>query len=95
MADDSQEGGSNGLDMDEIHDRWIQRRFRRTDDPEYRENWYDEQCGGCTFWIPLSGELGTDYGVCADVKSPFDGTVRFEHDGCDEFEPSGNWAVPD
>ncbi|MER6961448.1 DUF3027 domain-containing protein [Streptomyces sp. NPDC000618] len=82
-------------ELDEIHTRWIQNRNRRTDDPAYQESWYDEQCGGCRFWIPLSGTLGSDYGACANSSSPFDGTIRFEHDGCEEFEESGRWAVPD
>ncbi|WP_460514774.1 DUF3027 domain-containing protein [Flindersiella endophytica] len=63
--------------------------------PEYRESWYDEQCGGCRFWIPLAGSMGSDYGACANSASPFDGTIRFEHDGCDVFEQPGRWATPD
>jgi hypothetical protein len=81
-------------ELDAIHTRWIQKRNRRTDDPEYRESWYDEQCGGCRFWIPLAGLMGSDYGACANPVSPFDGTVRFEHDGCDAFEDLGRWVTP-
>lgn len=77
-----------------IHDRWIQRRNRRTDDPQYRDEWYDQQCGGCRYWFPLAGKIGLDYGACANKKSPFDGTVRFEHDGCEFFEESEGWATP-
>jgi Protein of unknown function (DUF3027) len=35
------------------------------------------------FWLPLAGELGSDYGACANARSPFDGRVQFEHDGCE------------
>ncbi|MFE2885953.1 DUF3027 domain-containing protein [Streptomyces sp. NPDC059272] len=82
-------------ELDAIHARWIGKRNRRTDDPGYQEAWYDEQCGACRFWFPLSGNMGSDYGACANGASPFDGAVRFEHDGCDAFEDSGGWAVPD
>jgi hypothetical protein len=69
----------------ECHDRWIQQRNRNTSDPAYREDWYHEQCGGCRFWIALHGELGRDYGACTNPASPYDGQVRFEHDGCAAF----------
>ncbi|MFG6194504.1 DUF3027 domain-containing protein [Nonomuraea sp. JJY05] len=90
--------GHAGSDEDEqgrIHERWVRDRNRRTEDPGYRESWYAEQCGGCRFWFPLAGELGLDYGVCASAASPFDGRVRFEHDGCEGFVESGEWATPD
>lgn len=67
------------------HERWLQVQSRRTDQPGYRDQWFDEQCGGCRFWIALSGELGQDWGVCTGPGSTFDGRVRFEHDGCDSF----------
>ncbi|MEU0403451.1 DUF3027 domain-containing protein [Streptomyces sp. NPDC006197] len=53
--------------------------------PGYRDEWFDEQCGGCRFWIALSGELGLDWGACTRADSRFDGRVRFEHDGCERF----------
>ncbi|MET7619943.1 DUF3027 domain-containing protein [Streptomyces sp. NPDC005408] len=86
--------GESSKELETIHARWIQNRNRRTDDPEYKEAWYDEQCGACRFWFPLAGDLGSDYGACANRLSPFDGTVRFEHDGCEAFEESGQWMVP-
>jgi hypothetical protein len=79
---------------DEVHRRWVARQNRDTADPSYHDEWYDEQCGGCWFWIPLAGELGSDYGACANASSPFDSTVRFEHDGCDVFEDAGGWITP-
>ncbi|WP_449346118.1 DUF3027 domain-containing protein [Streptomyces xanthochromogenes] len=52
---------------------------------DYRDEWFDEQCGGCRFLIALSGELGLDWGACTHADSQFDGHVRFEHDGCGHF----------
>lgn len=78
-----------------IHARWVRNRNRRTDDPAYRESWYAEQCGACRFWIPLAGTMGLDYGACANPAPPFDGAIRFEHDGCDGFESSGRWTTPE
>lgn len=77
------------------HERWVARRNRDTGDPDYKEEWYGEQCGGCTFYVPLAGRFGEDWGVCSNEKSPFDGKAVFEHDGCEEFanNPEG-WAPP-
>ncbi|MEV6480754.1 hypothetical protein [Streptomyces sp. NPDC051576] len=49
---------------DACHERWLPARNRPTDQPGYRDDWFDEQCGGCRFWVALSGELGRDWGVC-------------------------------
>ncbi|MFF8322924.1 DUF3027 domain-containing protein [Streptomyces bobili] len=70
---------------DECHARWAASLNRPTAEPGYQDGWYDSQCGGCRFWVALSGELGQDYGACTNSRSPFDGRVRFEHDGCDCF----------
>ncbi|MER7892562.1 DUF3027 domain-containing protein [Micromonospora sp. NPDC094482] len=77
--------GNDADHNNHCHQRWIKQRNRDTVDPAYPEAWYDEQCGGCRFWIPLDGELGHDYGACTNPASPFDGRVRFEHDGCAAF----------
>ncbi|MER5966809.1 DUF3027 domain-containing protein [Streptomyces sp. NPDC002057] len=74
-----------GGDGDDAHGRWSRLLNRSTGDPGYRDEWFDEQCGGCKFWVALSGELGLDWGACARAGSPFDGQVRFEHDGCERF----------
>jgi hypothetical protein len=79
----------------ETHRRWMTRRNRRQEDPAYRDEWRDAQCGHCRFWVPLSGALGADYGACTNPASSFDGRAQFEHDGCDEFEPSESWTEPD
>lgn len=73
--------------------RWADDPGRRTNDPAYREGWYQEQCGSCAFWFPLAGRLGNDYGACANGESPFDGRVRFEHDGCEAHEDAGDWVL--
>jgi len=41
---------------------------------------------GCRHFLPLDGEVGTDWGVCANPKSPRAGLLTFEHQGCPEFE---------
>ncbi|MFG3350225.1 DUF3027 domain-containing protein [Streptomyces sp. NPDC048018] len=73
-------GGDDG-----VHERWSGLLNRATGDPGYRDEWFEEQCGGCAFWIALSGEWGRDCGACTRAGSPFDGHVRFEHDGCEGF----------
>ncbi|MCX4973710.1 DUF3027 domain-containing protein [Streptomyces sp. NBC_00554] len=70
---------------DACHERWLRAQNRRTHQPDYRDDWFDEQCGGCRFWVALSGELGRDWGVCTRPGSTFDGRARFEHDGCELF----------
>lgn len=67
------------------HDRWLTHRNRFPVTPEYEERWYNEQCQMCKHYIRLAGKMGADWGVCSSELSPFDGTTRFEHDGCDYF----------
>lgn len=81
--------------LDDIHSRWVARRHRITGSPGYREEWYSQQCGSCRFWFPLAGEMGTEYGACANAQSELDGRVMFEHDGCDSFEDAGEWVIPE
>lgn len=73
------------------HERWSGRLNRNMDSSGYLEEWYTEQCGGCIFFIPLIGYLSDDWGVCSNAKSPFDGNVRFEHDGCEKYL-EGEWT---
>jgi len=73
---------------DATHSRWRERRLRKTEDPAYLDEWYAQQCGGCRFWMPLTGILGSDYGGCTNPVSVRDGVVQFEHDGCDAFAPA-------
>jgi hypothetical protein len=70
----------------ECHLRWRLQRNRDIDSPStYADEWFEAQCGGCRFFVRLSGCFGEDYGACTNRESKFDGCVRFEHDGCDEF----------
>ena len=41
---------------------------------------------GCRHFVPLAGELGNDWGICANAKSPRAGLLTFEHQGCPQFE---------
>lgn len=79
-------------DHRQVHARWARTisSNRDTSDPSYKAEWYFQQCGGCTHWISLDGELGADWGVCSGEASPFDGRLMFEHDGCDFFEADGD-----
>ena len=80
----------------ETHKRWLDQRNRKQEAVDYRDEWWAEQCGRCRFWVPVSGALGHDYGACTNRFSPFDGRVRFEHDGCESFEEAiEGWAQPD
>ncbi len=79
----------------ECHSRWIEQRnnwhpnMKEEDTPD---EWYDQQCGSCQFFVPLSGSFKSDYGVCSNAQSPFDRTAMFEHDGCIHFAPSNTWV---
>jgi hypothetical protein len=41
---------------------------------------------GCKHFLKLAGELGLDWGVCANPQSPRRGLLTFEHQGCRKFE---------
>lgn len=55
-------------------------------------------CSTCGFFVPLMGELGTMFGVCANKWSPDDGRVVSLDHGCGEHseieppEPSHLWV---
>jgi hypothetical protein len=72
----------------ETHRRWVERLGlnRDTSDAAYPDAWYFEQCGQCRFWLAVDGPLGGDWGACSGAASAFDGTLRFEHDGCEGFQ---------
>lgn len=58
------------------------------------EPWQDCSCG-CRHFVPLVGEPGHDWGVCAHPQSPRAGLLTFEHQGCPQFEPEeGADAAP-
>jgi hypothetical protein len=76
----------------ECHARWLMARNRRQEDSGYQDEWFAEQCGGCRYWIPVTGVLGSDYGACTSARSDFDGRVMFEHDGCSTFDPADSFG---
>ena len=78
----------------DTHRRWAEAgQFnRRTNDPDYQDSWYRSQCGGCRYWIPLHGVLGSDWGACTNKESKFDRRLMFEHDGCDHFDAADTFG---
>ena len=42
---------------------------------------------GCRHFVKLAGDVGNDWGVCANPASARAGLLTFEHQGCTEFEP--------
>ncbi len=52
------------------------------------------QCGACTYWIPLTGSWGTDWGACSNPRAAADRRVVFEHFGCADHESAGSWRQP-
>lgn len=70
----------------EVHARWRQVHFS----PDYKNHTRSDevislQCGGCIFYAALEGTLGSDWGVCTNEKSEYDGKPMFEHDGCGAY----------
>ena len=52
------------------------------------DNYPDCSCG-CRWFVPLDGELGWDWGVCAKIGAPRAGLLTFEHQtgrGCFEMD---------
>jgi len=48
---------------------------------------YPDCSSGCRWFVPLEGELGADWGVCAKQGAPRAGLLTFEHQtgrGCYE-----------
>lgn len=44
---------------------------------------------GCSYFLKIAGDLGDDWGVCANSKSHRCGLLTFEHQGCMEFSNHG------
>ncbi len=55
------------------------------DRSETPDEWVSNQCMFCAYYLLLPGKFAADWGVCSNVKSPMDGKVVFEHDGCNFF----------
>ena len=52
-------------------------------------NDYPDCSCGCKWFLPLDGELGWDWGVCAKIGAPRAGLLTFEHQtgrGCFEMD---------
>ena len=71
--------------FDQCHDRWLDRRNRIPDDAHDPADWCHTQCGGCRFYVKLTGSFKSDWGACTNPLSPRDGLVTFEHDGCEKY----------
>lgn len=41
----------------------------------------------CSFYVPLEGEPGHDWGACTNRRSQYDGGCVFEHWTCKHFKP--------
>jgi len=80
--------------LDSCHERRIQRRQNLAPDADFDTlppSWFADQCGGCRYFIPMTGLFSSDWGVCSQRTAVKDGQVVFEHDGCDQFEDAGKW----
>jgi hypothetical protein len=97
--DDPKSFGNPGprLDRDPIHIhkchcRWV-KDLNRPATPDAPDHWCEQQCGGCRFYIKITGGFRSDWGVCTNEASPRDGRATFEHDGCDAFVADENgWS---
>ncbi len=63
----------------------MESRHRAIEQPDAPDEWYEDQCMFCVYYLLLPGKFKSDWGVCSNAKSPMDGKVAFEHDGCDFF----------
>lgn len=72
-ADDTQH-------FERCHERWIKLAGHDL------QQWREDQCQTCIYYIPLTGLFTSDWGACTNRHSPHDGTVKFEHGGCDQHE---------
>ena len=58
--------------------RWIAQEYKASP-PEVSEEAGSYQCGGCRWFLALD----SDYGICANKDSRYDGRITFEHIGCE------------
>lgn len=67
--------------------RWLSKFPKNRDNTssDYRDEWVNEQCFTCQYYVKLTGVVGMDWGVCSNPLSPLDGRVTYEHDGCNFF----------
>ena len=58
--------------------RWILEEYKASP-PEVSRDGGSYQCGGCRFFLGLD----SDYGICSNPASRYDGRIVFEHVGCE------------
>lgn len=69
------------------------RPYGRRDRYNKRKHGNDCDCScGCRFYLVLEGQLGQDWGVCANPRSPRFGLLTFEHMGCKKFVYDENYG---
>ncbi len=90
MKDEQPYLDSNEQHFRACHERWTQRLNRDPGVPNYQDDWGIQQCGGCRFFVPLTGIFSDDWGGCTNPSSPSDQHIMFEHDGCAFFSPASN-----
>ena len=50
---------------------------------------------GCKHFVPLSGTVGADWGVCILSNGPRSGLLTFEHQGCMFFDEESSKGFSD
>jgi hypothetical protein len=86
--------GGAGMSKDErqeAHKRWYSKLLPhpQTLPPgsvAFRNYEEGRRCGACAFYIPLTSDLGMDWGGCGNELSVFDKHVIFECHSCSAFE---------
>lgn len=58
--------------------RWVSQEYKASP-PEVTVAAGAYQCGGCRFFLALD----SDYGICGNAASRYDGRIVFEHIGCE------------
>lgn len=90
MTSETEYLGNSEPHRRETHTRWMDKLSRDFSVPEYKPEWGLQQCGGCRYFVPLSGVFVGDWGGCTNPLSAFDKQVMFEHDGCEAFTPASD-----
>lgn len=89
MTGNTNRGGRVFPHRDDASSRWMEKMS------DYGEWRVYEQCGGCRYYLRLAGEHPSDWGVCSNPRSDWDGLAMFEHDGCEHFEHAADgWGGP-
>lgn len=83
--------GAKGMTKEErhaCHKRWCETGRATPPEGTKERQMADDakQCGFCAFYIPITSDLGMDWGACGNAKSPHDGKVVFEHFTCLQYE---------